>query len=293
MTTEWKVRALRAARESGLVHEYETSEAAGPFEWDSAMRVANLASIRQDDPTASYLEELLVRLDGPNVHSAGFRTEWSQLLTLVQETISTLSEEDLTLELCDVSSGSAVVHLRPTAQTPDTAEAAALPVPNDDTGFSKAASRFLDLVSQVSENRPMAPWKTSVRPFMKFAENLNRFGLSAGFTSRSATGSMSRAILTRSGMEYLSKLQEVKPIDDEMVVSGRVVEMRSSGHVKVKTGANRNAPAYDVQMDPEVIHNLRPYLGDTVHWVVKVVAQEDGLGERKSVEYQFLGLPET
>lgn len=293
MTAEWKARALSVAKSSGLVYEYETSDTAGPFDWDSAMRVANLAAIRQDDPTASYLEELLVRLDGPEVHSSGFRAEWSQLLTFVEETLATLSERDLALELCDVTSGSSVVHLRPTSKDLEPQDETHLPVPKDDTDFSKAADQFLSLVKDVSRKDSMVKWKAAVKPFIRFSDHLNRHGLSAGFTSRSTTGSMARATLTREGMDYLSKLQELTASEHKMVVSGRVVEMRSSGHVKVKAGSNRNSPAYDVQIDPDVLHGLRPYLGDTVHWLVEASTLADGLGDQKSVEYRFLHTAES
>ncbi|MFC5851329.1 hypothetical protein ACFPZI_05635 [Streptomyces chlorus] len=78
-------------------------------------------------------------------------------------------------------------------------------------------------------------------------------------------GGMRSARLGERGRQYVERLRDTRPRDQEITISGRITELRESGWVKVKTGTAKNAPAYDVHFeDPETLLRMRPGLGDNV-----------------------------
>ena len=101
-----------------------------------------------------------------------------------------------------------------------------------------------------------------------------------------ADGDTRRAQLTERGRRYVERLRETRPRDQEIVISGRITELRESGWVKVKTGTARNAQAYDVHFEePEALLRMRPGLGDNVHFRVRFRQCLDAVGIARSTEY--------
>ncbi|WP_406469341.1 hypothetical protein OH738_20690 [Streptomyces hirsutus] len=94
----------------------------------------------------------------------------------------------------------------------------------------------------------------------------------------------------RARLDEELQLRETKDRDQEIIISGRITELRESGLVKVKTGTAKNAPAYDVRFEePEALLRMRPGLGDNVHFRVRFRQQLDSMGTARSTEYTYLG----
>lgn len=259
-------------------------------EIEAEHRASRLAAAREYAPDARLDEELQLRLTGPDVDGGALRFQWGDaLLHPVEHMVSVAAGTPVQLELTGISAGSTVVHARPVTVPADTAESDALDAPATSaasTGFGTLTT----LLDALESEHDVREWARLFDAVEAVSRALSRYELNLGVTWYGADGHMRRARLTERGRRYVRRLRETKDRDQEIIISGRVTELRESGLVKVKTGTAKNAPAYDVRFEePEELLRMRPGLGDNVHFRVRFRQQLDAMGIARSTEYTYLG----
>ncbi|MFD7463871.1 hypothetical protein [Streptomyces tendae] len=299
MTTgdSWRERrraALRndpeAAETAVRLLEEMGAEERDDEEIEAEHRASRLAAVRAYEPDARLDEELRLRLTGPDTEGGALRFQWGDaLLNPVENAISVAAGTPVQLELTGISSGSTVVHARPVA-TALPAEPPAMEAPV--TSATSTGMRTLThLLAALEAEQDVREWSRLFDAVDALARALSKYELDLGVTWYGADGDMRRARLTGRGRRYVERLREPsRPRDQEMIISGRITELRESGWVKVKTGTSRNAPAYDVHFDePAELLRMRPGLGDNIHFRVRFRQCLDAVGIARSTEYTYLG----
>lgn len=253
-------------------------------------RASRLAAVREYAPDALLDEELQLRLTGPDADGGALRFQWGDaLLQPVEHMISVAAGTPVQLELTGISAGSTVVHARPVATPADPSESGLLDTPAASaasTGFGTLTT----MLDALETGRDVREWARLFDAVEAVSRALHRYTLDMGVTWYGADGNLRRARLTERGRSYVSRLRETKDRDQEIIISGRITELRESGLVKVKTGTAKNAPAYDVRFEePGELLRMRPVLGDNVHFRVRFRQQLDSMGIARSTEYTYLG----
>ncbi|WP_217140440.1 hypothetical protein [Streptomyces sp. AC627_RSS907] len=299
MTTgdSWRERrraALRndpeAAETAARLLEEMGTEVRDDEEIEAEHRASRLAAVRAYQPDAHLDEELRLRLTGPDTEGGALRFQWGDaLLNPVENAISVAAGTPVQLELTGISAGSTVVHARPVAAVPPSGPPAMeAPV----TSATSTGMRTLThLLAALEAEGDVREWSRLFDAVDTLARALGKYELDLGVTWYGADGDMRRARLTERGRRYVERLRvPSRPRDQEMVISGRITELRESGWVKVKTGTSRNAPAYDVHFEePEALLRMRPGLGDNIHFRVRFRQCLDSVGIARSTEYTYLG----
>ncbi|WP_405526141.1 hypothetical protein OG426_27750 [Streptomyces canus] len=259
-------------------------------EIEAEHRASRLAATREYAPDARLDEELQLRLTGPDAEGGALRFQWGgALLQPVEHMVSVAAGTPVQLELTGISAGSTVVHARPVAIASDAAEPAALDTPTT-SAASAGLGTLTTLLDAVEAERDIREWARLFDAVEAVSRALSRYALDLGVTWYDAEGHMRSARLTERGRQYVKRLRETKDRDQEIIISGRITEMRESGLVKVKTGTAKNAPAYDVRFEePDELLRMRPGLGDNVHFRVRFRQQLDSMGIARSTEYTYLG----
>ncbi|MGV9288035.1 hypothetical protein [Streptomyces sp. NPDC003719] len=297
MTTgdSWRERrraALRndrgAAEAAARLLEEMGTEERDDEEIEAEHRANRLAAVRAYQPNARLDEELRLRLTGPDTEGGALRFQWGDaLLNPVENAISVAAGTPVRLELTGISAGSTVVHARPVVP-PSGLPAMEAPV----TSATSTGMRTLThLLVALEAEQDVREWSRLFDAVDTLARALGKYELDLGVTWYGADGDMRRARLTERGRRYVERLRvPSRPRDQEMVISGRITELRESGWVKVKTGTSRNAPAYDVHFEePEALLRMRPGLGDNIHFRVRFRQCLDSVGIARSTEYTYLG----
>lgn len=286
------------ARHGADLQETVETEAAhlDAIGWERIERKQWLEVAQTFDPTASLSEELLVRLIGESALSSGLKLEWEGLLKPLQQAVSALSEH-AALELSGFSKGSSVLHFRAVRRAPVERLAGDLGDPIRETPLAGPVRRFMEVVDAVENERDVRAYSASsmLGELQKLSEELERLHLEADFKFYSRGGDVRAAQLSERGMGYMKALAEPQETEESMAISGRVTELKESGHAKIKAGVQRNATAYDVHVEASSLTAMRLVLGQNVHWLVNAVATKDRLGRLKSLRFEYirdLGLSE-
>ncbi|MFD9433950.1 hypothetical protein [Streptomyces sp. NPDC060002] len=258
-------------------------------EIEAEHRASRLAAVREYDPEARLDEVLQLRLTGPDTEAGALRFQWGDaLLHPVEAAVSMAAGTPVELELTGISAGSTVVHARPVAPVLSP-EAHALDTPAT-SAASTGMSTLTKLLSALEAESDIREWARLFDAVEALSRALGKYRLDLGVTWYDAEGGARRAQLTERGRRYVELLRETRDRDQEMVISGRITELRESGWVKVKTGTAKNAYAYDVRFEePEELLRMRPGLGDNVHFRVRFRQRLDSVGIARSTEYTYLG----
>lgn len=253
-------------------------------------RTSRLEAMREYQPGASLQEELTLRLIGPAAERGALRFQWGDaLLEPVEKAVSKAAGAPVELEVTGLSQGSTVVHARPVVPVPPASDTLDGPASSAADKGVRALTRLLGALEAEGDVRE---WATLFDSVDSLSRALDRFGLNLDLTWYSADGGVRRAHLTQRGVGYAKRLQVTRNSDQEITVSGRVTELRSSGVAKVKSGLAQNATAYEVRFetDPEQLVRMRLALGDNVHFRVRYRRKLDAVGRTRASEYYFLGL---
>ena len=290
------VRALLLRRHAGDVDLWLEHELARPAqsrdEFETAANRNRLAALRALDPSASLEEELTIRLESEQLVQGSLSFDaGSTLMKPLQESVASLVEQgEVELELVGVSSGSTVLHVRPVVlgESVDHEHTHVGSEPIDATAAEPTLRRLLDLLTAAENQADVRPWISAIEPLERLSSALDRFDASMDVTWSGVSGVTRSTRFGVRGRQYVHGLMDTEPRITETPVSGRVTELRESGVVKVKTGGSRKSPAYEVRMEPEQLLGMRLALGDTVHFLVRLVQQVDKLDRPRSVEVQFV-----
>ncbi|WP_432057034.1 hypothetical protein [Streptomyces sp. bgisy022] len=259
-------------------------------EVEAEHRAARLAAVRAYEPDARLDEELRLRLTGPDTEGGALRFQWGDaLLSPVENAISVAAGTPVHLELTGISRGSTVIHARPVPSvTPP--EPVALEAPPT-SAASTGMQTLTRLIAALEAEQDVREWSRLFDPVDTLARALGTYGLDLGMTWYGGDGDTRRARLTERGRRHAERLRETtRARDQEIIISGRITELRESGLVKVKTGTARNAHAYDVRFEePAALLRMRPGLGDNVHFRVRFRQRLDAVGIARSTEYTYLG----
>lgn len=304
----WRQRIVAehaVALEKAVALDEESTSRLDDLGWERVERGQWLEVAQSYDPGASLAEELCVRLVGDTAISSGLRLEWEGLLRPLQDAVSAGTSEDVSLELSGFSKGSSVLHFRAVKRGPVELMADEGPAVQE-TPLAAPARRFIDFVDAVEHERDVRMYSKS--PMLggveRLSDELSRLNLVADFRFYARSGDVRGAKLTSKGMDYVKGLHESDETTDTIPVSGRITELRESGHAKVKQGVTRNSPAFDVHFDAQTLTAMRLVLGQSVNWQVAVISTKDKLDRVQSTRYEFrrvlsntdeldLGLPDA
>ncbi|MFG2977341.1 hypothetical protein ACGFYY_30680 [Streptomyces sp. NPDC048331] len=252
-------------------------------------RASRLAAAREYTPHARLDEELRLRLTGPDTEGGALRFQWGDaLLHPMESALSAAAGTPVQLELTGISAGSTVVHARPVASAGST-QPGTLDAPATSSA-STGMSALTELLRALETQSDVREWSRLFDAVEPLSRALGKFRLDLGLTWYDADGGTRRAQLTERGRQYAERLRETRDRDQEIVISGRITELRESGWVKVKAGTARNAQAYEVHFEePEELVRMRPGLGDNVHFRVRFRQRLDSVGIVRSSEYTYLG----
>lgn len=265
----------------------DTTDNLDDMGWARVERRQYLEVVQSFDPDASLTEELLVRLVGDTADTAAMKLEWEGILKPLQDAVSSISD-GASLELAGFSKGSSVLHFRAAKPSePEEVAGAAM----RETPLAEPVRQFIAVVDAVENERDVRPYSASTMldELQRLSTVLQRCHLQADFRFYAKSGDVRGAKLSERGMNYIKALAEQQETESPMPISGRITELRESGHVKVKTGSSRRSPAFDVQVDSALLTNMRLVLGETVHWRVNVVSVTDQLGRSKALRFEYLG----
>ena len=291
MSSSWRqgMRETRAAEADRYLDELG-SEERDSVEIEAERRAAQLETLREFDPgatlDATLDEELRLRLTGAETERGALRFSWGDtMLKPLEEGVSAAAHTSVELELTGVSHGSTVVHARPVVAAPADREGLG---PVTTSPADQGIRTFVRLLTALEEEGDVREWAEILGPVDALAAALDRFDLSLGLTWYASDGAIRQAALTEHGRQYAKRLRKTRDVDQEIVVSGRITELRSSGVVKVKSGLAHNASAYEVRFDPDQLVSMRLVLGADVHFLVRYRRLLDAVGRTRSTEYHFL-----
>ncbi|MEV0923651.1 hypothetical protein AB0I99_00690 [Streptomyces spongiicola] len=258
-------------------------------EIEAEHRASRLAALREYDPQARLDEELQLRLTGPDTEAGALRFQWGDaLLRPVEAALSAAAGTPVQLELTGISAGSTVVHARPVAVAAPQ-DSPTLNAPASSTA-SMGMGTLAKLLNALESQSDVREWAKLFDTVETLSRALGKYGLDLGMTWYNGEGGSRRAQLTERGRSHVERLRATRDRDQEMVISGRITELRESGWVKVKTGTAKNAYAYDVRFEePDELLRMRPGLGDNVHFRVRFRQRLDAVGIARSTEYTYLG----
>lgn len=281
----WRERLLTQHRDGS---EDSNTPELDDVGWEQLERRQWLEVAQTFDPAASLAEELLVRLVGETATNSALRLDWEGLLRPIQDAVSGGAEGNLTLELSGFSKGSSVLHFRAVKREP-VELLAGENVAVRETPIAAPVRRFIEFVDAVEHEEDVRMYTSSpmLGGVARLSEELERLHLVADFRFYARSGDVRRATLSERGMGYMKSLSEAEEFATPIFVSGRVTELRASGHAKVKQGLARNATAFDVQFDSQTLTDMRLVLGQYVNWRVSMISTKDRLGRERSTRYEF------
>ncbi|MFJ6993650.1 MULTISPECIES: hypothetical protein [unclassified Streptomyces] len=290
MSTSWRQRALERNRQANRRFFSESEEEHSDSDsYEEELRRYWLEAARYYDPAATLDEELAVRLKG-DVADRGaldFRIG-DALLKPLRDGVAAAARKDVELELTGLSRGSTVLHVRPKVIDVVASEGQEDLARVDSSVADPAMRDLLRLVDAAENERDVRQWERMVPGLDGVVEALDRFDLSMDMRWRSLDGSVRSSSLSGRGRNYVRSLRDLELHKSRTVVAGRITELRESGVVKIKAGASRKSPAYEVRVDTESLIGMHLELGVNVSFVVEVIKKKDKLGREKSTEYRFL-----
>ncbi|MCL8026078.1 hypothetical protein [Nocardioides bruguierae] len=293
-TPRQPARKAILSRHRSSIDAWLSNEGAEALDGDAFETEANrarLAGLRELDPQASLHEELRVRLVASTLAQGALTFDvGSALLKPLQESVASLADDQVELELTGVSVGSTVLHVRPrhTVHSESDEDPAVGDQPIDSTSTEAALRAFVDLAGAAEREEDLRRWLKAADAFGRFSKALDKIDAQVDVAFSGVSGEVRSAWFGNRGRDYVRRILETTPQPQTTIISGRVVELRESGIVKVKTGIQRNSPAYDVRVDPPDLIDMHLELGQGVTFVVRIVQQVDGLGQAQSVEVLFV-----
>jgi hypothetical protein len=286
VSTSWRQRMLEQHGEQvdAYLDELGVEERA-----DTAVeadhRRSQLEAMRELDPQAALGEELQIRLIGEQAAGA-LRFEWGDaMLRPLQDSVAKAARCPVGLELTGVSQGSTVLHVRPVALTPSEAESM---VRVDSSPADEGVRALLRLLSALEDESDVREWSQLFDSVDALSGALDKFDLSLALKWLAADGAVREASLSQRGRRYVERLRQTRENRDEIIVSGRITELRSAGVVKVKSGMSSNSPAFEVRVDADQLLSMQLVLGANVHFVVEQRRALDAVGRTRATEYHFL-----
>lgn len=293
MTASWRQRILdshRADLDQWL--EREDSSERDEDTVDSERRAEWLASVREWDPEARFRDELTIRLTGDEAGTGGLRfSVGNALLKPLQDGVTASTDEDVELELVGISSGSTVLHVRPTMRkthTEDELSDSGEPLEENGAEVAEQAIGVLfDAVKTVEAREDVTEWTPMLSSLSKLVSALDRFDLAVQLRWFSGDGSVHSSTLSESGKQYVRELRKTHAEAFTRVqrnISGRVTELKLAGVAVIKPHAS---PAVSVKFEPGQITQVPWGLGDEVHLVVEERRRLTRNGGRTVTEYLF------
>ncbi|MFF2383099.1 hypothetical protein [Streptomyces sp. NPDC058108] len=261
---------------------------------DSERRAEWLSSVQRWDPEARLRDELTIRLTGDEAGKGGLRfSVGNALLKPLQDGVTASTDEDVELELVGISSGSTVLHVRPTMRKTHAEEE--LPGNGDSTDSNnaevaeQAISVLFDAVKTVEAREDVTEWTPMLSSLSKLVSALDRFDLAVQLRWFSGDGSVQSSALSETGKQYVRELRKTHAEAFTRVqrnISGRVTELKLAGVAVIKPPAS---PAVSVKFEPGQITEVPWGLGDEVHLVVEERRRLARGGGNTVTEYLFQG----
>lgn len=267
----------------------EGSDVLDGDEFDTELNRNRLQALRALDPEASLEEELRLRLVAPDLADGALALDAGvTLMKPLQDSVDSLSDDHVELELVGVSPGSTILHLRARHSAGDEVEEVA-GAPIDSTRSEQALRAFVELVATAESEGDLRRWPDAADALGRFSKALDKIGAQVDVSWSGVSGEVRSAWFGERGRDYVRAMLATNPSPDVMTISGRVTELRESGIVKVKTGRSRQSPAYEVRVEPEDLLGMHLELGAQVSFTVRLEAQINGLGQTQSTEVFYLG----
>ncbi|MEU2094319.1 hypothetical protein ABZ741_40050 [Streptomyces globisporus] len=293
MTASWRQRILdshRADLDQWLEHEDSSERDEDTV--DSESRAEWLSSVREWDPEARLRDELTIRLTGDEAGKGGLRfSVGNALLKPLQDGVTASTDEDVELELVGISSGSTVLHVRPTMRKAhiedELSESGDSPDENSAEVAEQAISVLFDAVKTVEAREDVTEWTPMLSSLSKLVSALDRFDLAVQLRWFSSDGSVHSSSLSESGKQYVRELRKTHAeafTRVQRTISGRVTELKLAGVAVIKPTAS---PAVSVKFEPGQITEVPWGLGDEVHLVVEERRRLTRNGGRTVTEYLF------
>lgn len=252
-----------------------------------ASRRSQVSFARQFDPGAALAEEVQLRLVGEGAARGELPVEWSALAPRFQDALNEFCpvKGSLQLRLAGISSGSTVMHFAP-EETELVAEGSSSSVVVDQTVLGDAAAKLAVVLDSAAGGNDLRPWSKQLHEVERLAAELARHDLHADVTYLGRAGRVVRGHLNEAVLSRLASLQETHEEKETRTVQGRITELAENGHVRVKAGTARNAPAHDVHVaDKKHLGGLR--IGQQVHWTVTVIRSVDALGRGRDERLEY------
>lgn len=249
---------------------------------------ARVDSAEQLDPWNRPTSLWLVRLSGSRIRDGWLDTEMQNSIVapLGREVTAATSgdaREEAKIGLVGVSSGSVILHFRPS--TPSRAPSDLqlnYPVSPADAAIQKV-SELHDLLETQAPAEEISARFEQQQKLLKQAKDLI-VGLSASgvdLSTRWWASDSSRRIsrLSQSGQEYGNHIFETQVVKDDEVIQGMITSLDIEGFVTV-TGsvAGKSKSKYKVDVGAEAIRSARFALGAKVYLLAKKVTEIDSVG---------------
>lgn len=287
----WRKRLLARHQDSELLVNSDVDQTPSTDDsWLEASRRQLLETMQEFDASATLSEELSIRLVGEAAQSAALPMDWSTLIRPLQTCVNEFTSEEVKLEISGFSKGSTVLHVR--AIVRDEVDAIGHE-PVQQTVLSAAVVDLLRMITAAEGHKDLRRWKTKLYGFERLVDELESFDLTAGFRWSARGGAVRSSRLTESGMEYIKGLRKTVKKAVPVVISGRITELRASGHVKVKAAPHKSATAWDVSMDAGQLTAMKLVLGQEVSWIVEQHVSEDRLHRIETLGWSFKALSTT
>lgn len=254
--------------------------------WDVTSRRYLLETVRAYDPRARFAEELTVRLVGEVAESGRLSLELTPFLDGVRRAFA--DGGNVGMSLAGVSAGSTVLHFRPTEVVDPEPVGGADSVQVDATQADAAGRDFVALVAAAEAEGDVRRWVQMIRGLEEAVDALESQNLDAQLTWSSLGGSVQAAQLTWRGRGYVRALASTTPRERRRVVHGRVVELRETGRVKLKTGGHRNSPVHEVDVPSDVLLGMHLELGQEAHFLVVETVLLDKLARESEENLRFV-----
>ncbi len=148
----------------------------------------------------------------------------------------------------------------------------------DSSPADQAMRALLRLVSAVEEQEDVREWLGVLGSLDRLIDALQKLELNVDLTWFAMDGEARMAELTAQGRAYYLSLQATTKERTNRPVTGRVTELREAGVVKIKSGASRTSPAYEVRVESADLIGMHLELGQLVGFLVREDLVRDKLG---------------
>lgn len=294
MTSRWRQRVTSAHQEetSRWFRDLESSEPPSDEQLEAERWRNRLETAQTFDPGVQLGEELALRFTGPNA-SGGLPFDMGgAIMKPIQDSVAS-TDSSVSLKLTGVSEGSTVLHVHPVvASAASDNDDEPLLIENVRLSADRALRRFIDLVTAVEARTDVRSWSGMFANIDSLVSVLDKFDMELYVGWRPFSGEIYTSRLTSRGKEYVRSLRETRSDSEVFRVSGRIVELKFSGFVKVKVGARRNSRAYEIKIDIDQLIGMHLELGQQVTFLIRKDQVLDRVGIVRERIYTFVGQEE-